>query len=566
MIRDLSRLGATSFDLIIIGGGIYGAAAAWEATSRSLSVALIERADFGHTTSAQSLRVVHGGLRYLQNLDIPRIRATDRERKILMRIAPHLVRVLPILLPTYNRGIQRRPIVGAALAAHELLSCDRNHGIRDPDKRIPMARLVSKRDCLRLAPGLATAGLTGGAIYYDGQTTNAERLTLAYVRTAANHGAVVANYVAANGFLRHDGRIVGVLATDLLTGRSIDIRAKAVLNTAGPWVDDVIATPGGIDRPRPPARFVKTINIVTRPLTEAHAIALTVPRRDAKGNAGIGGRLIYILPWHRSSNIGSAHFVDSGDADACTANAADIAALLDDVNAAYPAAGLTPDDLRLVRTGLVPGAETGPPDPYRTARHHRIIDHGSEGSEGLVSVVGVKATMARHVAEKAVSLVAGRLATHVVPSQSAHLPLHGGDIENYGIYLNKILRRRALGLADAPLEQLARNYGADIGAVLRLAEQHPELGKTMARSSPILRAEVVHAVRSEMALTLDDVVLRRTEMASAGHPGAQALQTAAQLMAEELGWDAETTHRETAATERALDRAHAKPHAGLKAD
>ena len=565
MIRDLPRLGETSFDLVIIGGGIYGATAAWDATSRGLSVALVERVDFGYATSAQSLRVVHGGLRYLQNLDIPRIRASDRERKVLMRIAPHLVRVLPVVLPTYDRGIQRRPIVAAALAAHELLSCDRNLGIRDPGKRVPMARMISVSECLRLAPDLPAAGLTGAAIYYDGQTTNAERLTLAFVRSAANHGAAIANYVAASSFLRRGDRIAGIVATDLQTGQTFDIAAKAVLNTAGPWVDRVIEAPGGLDQGRAPRPHVKTINVVTWPLTDAHAIALTVPRRDAEGNAGGGGRLVYVAPWKDSSIIGSAHFADDGGADACAASDENIATLLDDVNAAYPAGALTPDDVRLVRCGLVPAADAGSSDPYRTARHHRIIDHGRDGAEGLVSVVGVKWTTARHVAEQAVSLVAAKRATAAGPSLSARTPLHGGDIDNFGGFLSDTLRQRPLGLAERSLDQLVRGHGSDLGAVLRLAEQRPDLAKTVSHTSAVLRAQVVHTVRNEMALTLDDVVLRRTELASTGHPGAKALQAVAQLMADDLGWNAQTIGREVAATERALDHAHARPRDSLEA-
>jgi glycerol-3-phosphate dehydrogenase len=562
MIRDLARLGSSTFDVVIIGGGVYGASAACDAASRGLSVALLERVDFGHATSAQSLRVVHGGLRYLQNLDIRRIRASDRERKTLMRIAPHLVQVLPVVLPTYSTGIQRRPIIAAALAMHELLSCDRNLGIRDPGKLFPVARLISRRDCLRLAPGLPTAGLTGGAIYYDGQTTNAERLTLAFVRSAANHGAFVANYLEACGFLRHGDRICGVVATDLRTGQTIDIPAKTVLNTAGPWVDSVIQAPGGLEQARAPVPYVKTINIVTRALTDTHAIALTVPRRDSHGNAGAGGRLVYIAPWKGSSMIGSAHFVDDGGANACVATEDNIAMLLDDVNAAYPVGALTPDDVRLVRCGLVPAADTGDSDPYRTARHERIIDHGREGAEGLVSVVGVKWTTARYVAEKAVSLVADKLAASAGPSRSDRTPLHAGDIENFGDLLNDVLRQRPYTLPDASLDQLVRNHGSEWGAVLGLAEQRRDLAETVSHTSPVLKAQIVHAVRNEMALTLDDIVFRRTELATAGHPGSEDLQSAAALMAEELGWDAQTIGREVAATERSLGRAHARPRVG----
>jgi glycerol-3-phosphate dehydrogenase len=247
MIRDVSRLASSSFDLVVIGGGIYGACAAWDATLRGLSVALVERGDFAHATSAQSLKVVHGGLRYLQHADLRRLRVSDRERTILMRIAPHLVDRLPVLLPTYRTGIQRRPIIAAALAMHELLSCDRNLGVGDPSKRIPHARLVSRDVCLSFAPGLPKEELTGGAVYYDGQMYNSERLCLAFVRSAAEHGACVANYFEAAAFLRRGDRITGIVGTDLSTGAAIEIAATAVLNAAGPWVDRNLRAPGGLE-------------------------------------------------------------------------------------------------------------------------------------------------------------------------------------------------------------------------------------------------------------------------------------------------------------------------------
>ena len=563
MIRDLTRLGSTKFDLVIIGGGAYGVSAAWDATSRGLTVALLERGDFGHATSAQSLKVVHGGLRYLQNLDIRRIRASDGERKTLMRIAPHLVHVLPVLLPTNRTGIQSRPIIATALAMHELLSYDRNIGILDQSKRIPLARLISREECLRLAPGLPAAGLSGGAVYYDGQMYNSERLTLAFVRSAATHGACVTNYVEASAFLRRGNRIQGVVATDLLTGQKIDVTAKVVLNATGPWLDQVARAPGGIDGVRPTVSFVKTINVVTRSLTDSHAIALTVPRRDVHGEAVDSGRLVYIAPWRGRSIIGSAHFINDGSADTCVATDANIEILLNDINAAYPLENLTPDDVLMVRCGLVPAADARGSNPYNTSRHYRIIDHSRDGAEGLISIVGVKWTTARNVAEKAVTLVANKLAVPTRPPRSAKSPLFGGDIENFPAFMSDVLRQRPYELPLESLDQLVRNHGSDYGAVLCLAQGRRELAELVSRSTPVIGAQIVHAVRNEMALTLDDIVFRRTELATAGHPGHGVLQNVASLMAEELGWDEEKIAYELEATELSLTRAYARPQGNV---
>jgi glycerol-3-phosphate dehydrogenase len=562
MIRDVARLGSASFDVAIIGGGIYGACAAWDASLRGLSVALVERVDFGHATSSQSLKVVHGGLRYLQHADLRRLRVSDRERATLMRIAPHLVHRLPVLLPTYRSGLQRRPLIAAALAMHELLSCDRNLGVGDPGKRIPHARLLSRRECLRLAPGLPAEGLTGGAVYYDGQMYNSERLCLAFIRAAAEHGACVANYLEATGFLRRGDRITGIVGTDRRTGDALEITAAAVVNAAGPWVDRILRAPGGLEHPGPRIPHVKTINLVTRPLANDHAIALTVPRRDAEGKAGASSRLVYIAPWRRSSIVGSAHFFATGDKDpdSCAATESDVATFLDDVNAAYPAAALGPEDITFVRCGMVPSDDADGADPYRTARHHRILDHGGEGAAGLISMVGVKYTTARDVAERAISLVARKLGRSVGPSRSAQVPVHGGAIDAFDALLADALCEWRRQLPEAAIRQLVHNHGSEYRQVLSLARDRPDLTRPVNGSSPVLKAQILHAVRHEMAQTLDDVVFRRTELATAGHPGQDGLLTTAQLMAEELDWNAEDTAREVEATERLLAQAQARPN------
>jgi glycerol-3-phosphate dehydrogenase len=308
---------------------------------------------------------------------------------------------------------------------------------------------------------------------------------------------------------------------------------------------------------------VKTINLVTRPLTQEHAIALTVPRRGAEGKTGAGSRLVYIAPWRHGSIVGSAHFFtsDGTNPDACGASESEIAMFLDDVNAAYPAAALGLKDITFVRCGLVPSDDADSADPYRTARHHRIVDHAAEGAEGLFSVIGVKYTTARDVAEKAISLVARKLARRLSPARSAKVPVCGGAIESFDAFLADALAERRQDLSEAAICQLVRNHGSEYRGVLDLAQDRPELMNPVSGASPVLKAQIVHAVRHEMAQTLDDVVFRRTELATAGHPGRASLLTTARLMAEELGWDADGIDREVKATERLLAMTHARPSA-----
>lgn len=550
MQRDLGRLVNQAYDLLIIGGGIYGACAAWDAALRGLSVALVEQGDFGGATSANSQKIVHGGFRYLQRADLARVRASVLERTRLMRIAPHLVHPMPVLLPTYRSGLQTRAVMRAALAAYDLFSWDRNAGVCDTQKRIPGGRLVSREECLRLAPGLAADGVTGGAIWHDGQIYNSERLTLAFLRSAADRGAYAANYVRVNGFLRESHRIIGVKASDTLTGRAIEIRARLVLNAAGPWVGQVLGFAEGVRLTRRP--FSKTISVVvSRPVTHGCAVSLVLPPRN---NHERPARRLFITPWRGRDIIGSSHSRDEQGPEACRVSEEEIEELITDFNRAYPGRPLTAAEISFVHVGLLP-LEDGETDPSQLAGRPRIVDHArTDGLEGLVSVEGVKYTTARQVAEQAVMLAMRKLGRAPGRSRSATTPLYGGAIERFEEFLAEAIRHRPYGLAEDIMRQLVHNYGSDYRSVLASITQDSALRNRLSASSSVIRAEVVHAVREEQALTLSDVVFRRTELGTAGHPGEEALRGCAGLMVEELGWDAARTERELADVERVFTR------------
>jgi len=220
MQRRLEPVGRTS-DLLIIGGGIYGAWAAWEAASRGLSVVLVEQADFGGATSANSQKIIHGGFRYLQSFDLKRMRESIRERRVLFRVAPHLVKRLPCVMPTYRGKPSRsKSILRLALAVNDIVSWDRNAGVRGEDHRIPQGRALSREECLRLLPGIPTKDLTGAALWYDGQLIDSERMTLAIIRSAANAGATVINYMRVASLLREGNRITGAKVVDRISGKT----------------------------------------------------------------------------------------------------------------------------------------------------------------------------------------------------------------------------------------------------------------------------------------------------------------------------------------------------------
>jgi glycerol-3-phosphate dehydrogenase len=538
MRRDPARLARGDYDLVIIGGGIYGICAAWDATLRGLSVAIVERGDFCSATSANSLKLVHGGFRYIQHADICRMRQSIHERRVLMRIAPHLVHPIPFLIPTYGRGLQGKEILAFALVLYNLIAFDRNRGLQDPQKRIPWGEVISKGECLRLFPALEKQGLTGGVVFYDGQMYNPPRLALAYLQSAVNAGAEACNYLEVTGFLRNRQRVTGVKARDVLTGNKLEIRGKTVLNASGPWAAQVLQHLD-IHRLHPPLRFSKDLYlVVARPQTTRYALAVPSHHTDPNAIVSRGQRHLFIIPWRDYTLVGSSHVAYEGRPEEFAVTEKDIQELMDEINACYPAAALTRQVVSFYNAGLVPMGENDPrARSLRLAKRFRIIDHEAvDGLAGLLTVIGVRFTTSRHVAQKTIDLVFHKLGRKPPQAATAVTPLYGGQIERTGEFLKRESEKRPFGLSPRVMQHLLRNHGSTYPEVLHTINGNPDLRETIG-TSKVIKAEVVHAVRAEMAQKLGDVVFRRTDLGTAGDPGAAALSTCAALMAAELKWD-----------------------------
>ena len=298
MKRDLSKLADQSFDLLVVGGGMHGACIAWEAVLRGLSVALVEQTDFASGTSANSLKVIHGGLRYLQSADFKRMRQSIKARQPLMKIAPHLVHPLPVVVPTYGRSIKGKEAMSVALMANDVISCDRNLSLSDPQKHIPTGQILSKADCLKILPDLPTKGLTGAARFYDAQVYNSEQLVLAFIRSAAERGAQIASYARVTGFETANGRVTAANVTDQLTGDSFSISAKTIINASGPWIGQLIAdaTNDAVE----PQPLAKAMNLVVPALFGTdNNCAVGITSREP------GTRLLFNAPWRGKSLVGT---------------------------------------------------------------------------------------------------------------------------------------------------------------------------------------------------------------------------------------------------------------------
>lgn len=540
MFRDLARLANTHFDAVIAGGGVYGLAIAWDLASRGVSVALVERGDFGGATSFNSLKTVHGGVRPLQHGALREVREFVRERRAMATIAPHLVRPLPFVIPTYRHPVRNRLTMGAFFTAYDRLSADRNRGV-DPSRGLPRSRTVGRDECLRLNPAIDPAGVTGGAIWYDYQLHSPERFALALVHSASQAGAALANYVEADTLIIRDNRVHGLRVTDRLTRTPFDIRASVVVNAAGPWTWRLF---DGRSRPGPGLprlRFSVAMNlVVNRP-----------PLQAAVGGL-VNNRFLFMVPWRDRAIVGTSH--DEPDApglmdppERLAPNPRLVDALLADAQHAFPRADITREAIALVHRGLLPaGARQG-----TLLKRSIVHDHTSDGLASLVTVIGVRYTTARATAEEAGNVVCGLLGRDRPQSATSRTPLWGGDMPNVVRYE----REETAGASQPDLvARLIAAYGTRYRDVLALADSDPRLREPLSPTVPTTGVEILFAIRHEMALHLEDALLRRTAAGTAGHPGGDAIARAADLMAHELAWTRERRQAEIHAVDRFYDR------------
>jgi len=527
MLRDLRRLADTKFDVIVVGGGFYGVTTAWDAAQRGLSVAIIDKGDFGAATSFNNLKTLHGGLRSLQSLNFSQMRLFIRERRALARIVPHLVRPLPFIVPTTRSPHRSATGMRLALAISDAVARDRHEDLSDPALQLPDSRVVGRDEALKLNPLISAEGVTGGAVWYDYQMVSTDRVTLSFLLSAADAGACAANYVAATGFIQQDGRVTGVRVEDRLTGEAFAVRGTVVVNAAGPWAADLLAPLPAAARGVPPPRLSRAMNVITRKLVDGYACG------------GLAqGRYLFMVPWRDVSILGTSHDAHDGPPENLSVSRWDLEAFLKEAREAFPHAKLTTGDVRLIHRGLLPMV-SGEGAHVRKHRESKIVDHASLGLPGLISLFGVRYTTARHTAEQAVDTVFKVMGHQAPPPcRTADTPLVGGGIARMDSFLKAAMSRDVDGVPADTLKRIATTYGTGYDRILQIARDMPELRAPLGDHCPVIGAEILYAARHEMAPKLADVLLRRTEAGAAGHPGADAIERAAAIIGAEHGWDA----------------------------
>ena len=518
----LAAMAGSELEVLVVGGGVTGAGVALDAATRGLSTGLVEARDFASGTSSRSSKLIHGGLRYLEQLNFGLVREALTERALLMqRIAPHLIRPVSFMFPFTHYGWERA-YVGTGVSLYDALGVARGQL-----RGLPLHRQLSRRHALRLAPALRRSALTGALLYWDAQVDDA-RYVIDLIRTAAGYGAHVASRTQVTGFLREGERVTGVRAIDLESGNELQVRAQQVVNATGVWTDEIQAMVGG--RGSIDVRASKGVHLV-------------VPRDRIHSSTGLILRtpvsVLFVIPWGRHWIIGTTDTEWALSKAHPAASRADIDYVLDQVNRVL-AVPLTRDDVEGVYAGLRPLLAGESDETSKLSREHTV----AHPVPGLVMIAGGKYTTYRIMARDAVDAVAHGLDGKVAPSCTDQIALAGAD-GYQALWNSRHALARTSGLHVARVEHLLRRYGSMAGELLDMIAADPSLARPLAGADDYLRVEAVYAVTHEGARHLDDVLTRRTHISiETWDRGLSAAEEVAALMAGPMKWRHRQVSRE----------------------
>lgn len=536
-MRDFAAIEAAAYDLIVIGGGINGAAVARDAALRGLKTILVEKGDFAGGTTSWSSRLVHGGLRYLEYFEFNLVRESLREREILLRTAPHLVKPISMTIPIYGSGSRSYWEIQAGMLLYDVLSYD---------KSLPNHRMLPAAKLQQLFRSVTPEGCKGGAQYFDAQVEYAERLCLEIVLSAQAAGADMLNYVTVTQLQQQGKRIVSLTCEDSLTGETFTVQSHektVVINTAGPWVDEVCRRAQAEDGPAAIAKNrkiggTKGSHIIVDRFPGAPESALYV-------EALTDGRPFFILPWLGKCLIGTTDLRFDGDLDRVKASNDEVDYLVQETNRVIPSAQLTRQSVKFTYSGVRPLPYAEGKKTSSITRSHVLFDHAPEGVDNLISLVGGKLTTHRQVGEEMVNAACRKQQRSVTASPTRQAALPGAMkptdervLSAIATYLDTVSR--------ATMDHLFSVYGARAIEVMQLIQEAPALGEPILPTLPDVKAQVVYAIRSELAHTILDICRRRTAVAMQGDYGKTAARAVADTLRDHCGWTTEKCDRSLA--------------------
>jgi glycerol-3-phosphate dehydrogenase len=539
MNRFIENHNGRLYDIIVIGGGITGAAVAYEAASRGLSVALVEKGDFGAATSSATSKMIHGGLRYLANFEFAIVRESLKERRILENIAPNFVYPIPFMVPLYRNSKANKWIMEPGMIIYDILSYDKGF-TWDRTKKIPLHRFLSGKKVLEFEPVVRAENLTGGIVFYDCASIIPERLTLAFVKSAIKYGADVSNYSKAEDFIKESGKVVGVIVRDLLNEKTVELRGHITINCGGPWADLILDIAQG----KPGSQQIRRsegIHIVTRSLSNKYVVGALTP----------GGRHCNILPWRGYSLTGTTDQEYIGNPDDYKVTRARIEDFVAEVNGSFADPNLIKySDILYAYGGLRPLVEDETKDVYKTSRRYEIYDNGKDGLEGLITVEGGKYTTSRNLAENVLKTVMKKSGSGEKKSITAKSHLAGCEIPDIDAFVASAKKANS-DFSEPAVDYLSRIYGTEFNNVMEIARSDKKYAVPL-NADGEMPAQVVYAIKHEMARTLKDILIRRTGIGTLGNPGTKVLEMIAGIAARELNWDTARVDRELETAGKAL--------------
>ena len=531
---DRLKLIKNEYDLIIIGGGIYGATLLWEATLRGLSAILVEKNDFCSATSANSLKIIHGGLRYLQSLDLKRIRNSANEQNRLLKIAPHLVQPLPCIIPTYQQIKNCKLAMFLAFKFYDL-TC---FGSKNSNSAsIPPGKILSKDKLHALIPALNLSDVTGGALWYDALSYNSERLVLEFILSANDHGADAFNYLEFQDLIIRKGRVVGIQAFDKLSGKKLEVIGKSVINATGPWINSIINGMGPGQK-EGQFYFAKAVNLIIQRKLSDFAFGLKDPNPPIDDYFQ-KNRFLFFVPWREATMIGTWYFNDSTSPDEVALTEAEYIKCIGQIQRIIPDLDVQGDEVCFVHSGLVPIDLGDRRRKFELKGNYSIIDHQSnDGPDGFISVLGVKYTTARNVSVKVMDLILKKLNRKPGLDGGENQSLAGGKITD----ILKFIRQKSEGnehkLQEATIKHLALNYGSNFNIIEKMVYEDGNLGELIPGSDEAIRAELIYCIKNEFTHHLTDLLIRRTDIGSLRKPKIETIDYCADFMAREMGWSA----------------------------
>ena len=511
------------FDLVVIGAGINGIGIARDAAARGLRVALVEKEDLGSGTSSWSGRLIHGGLRYLEQGDIALVRESLRERERLFRLAPHLVKPVPLMIPFYRHNRRSRWMLRLGMIAYDILSFD---------KTTASHTILSRAETLRRFPEMDGDGLEGCAIFMDGQVVWSERLCTEVALSAAAEGCRIFTHCRVDGFVQDRGTLTGVTCTDLLAGTRHTLSTAMAVNAAGPWVDTVLK--GQAAGGKRHIGGAKGSHLVLDPFPGAPPDVVYYESR-------VDGRLVLVIPWGGRYLIGTTDKKFDEDPDTAVADDAEIDYLLGEVNSLIPQAGLTRDDILYTYSGVRPLPYVPAKSEWKVPRSHVIHDHAPK-CRGLLSIIGGKLTTYRSLAEETVDAIFRRLGRKPPPCHTASVPFPGARIADWQRLRQELAE--AGGVDRATVDRLVDIYGSRAGDILALGRADADLLAKIDEDSGAIGAELVFTFENEFCRTLTDALIRRIMVGLNGNCGRRSLKAAAGILATRQGWDEDRKQRE----------------------